>query len=84
MIYNGFDCISMEMLDEVTQDLALSMPLLSGCSDFEDFKSQPRRVVDELHFAVQKSQQKVIGTTSDEMTDDFDELTIGLKDWIKK
>lgn len=84
VIYNGFDCISMEMLDEVTQDLALSMPLLSGCSDFEDFKSQPRRVVDELHFAAQKSQQKIIGTTSDEMSDDFDEMTIGLKDWIKK
>jgi hypothetical protein len=83
IIYNGFDCISMEMLDEVTQDLALSMPLLSGCSDFEDFKSQPRRVVDELHFAVQKSQNKIIGTTSDEMSGDHDELTVGLKDWIK-
>lgn len=82
VIYNGFDCISMEMLDEVTKDLAFSMPLLSGSSDFEDFKSQPRRVVDELHFACQKSQDKVIGTTSDEMTDDFDDVTIGLDNWI--
>lgn len=83
IIYNTFDCISMEELDENTRDLQLSLPSMSGCSDFENFKSQPRRVVDELHFFVQKPElNRVIGTTSDEMNEELDELTIGLKDWI--
>lgn len=81
IIYNTFDCISMEELDETTKDLQLSLPSMSGCSDFENFKSQPRRVVDELHFFVQQH-DRVIGTTSDEMDEDLDDLTIGLKDWI--
>lgn len=81
IIYNVWDCVSMEELDEDTRDLQLSLPSMSGCSDFENFKSQPRRVVDELHFFVQ-NHDRVIGTTSDEMDEDLDDLTIGLKDWI--
>lgn len=81
IIYNVWDCVSMEELDEDIKDLQLSLPSMSGCSDFESFKSQPRRVVDELHYFVQKH-DRVIGTTSDEMDEDFDDLTIGLKDWI--
>lgn len=82
VIYNVFDCISMEELDEKTKDLCLTLPMMSGSSDFENFKSQPRRVVDELHRFVLKTQNKVIGTTSDQMSDELDSLTIGLKDWI--
>lgn len=82
VIYNVFDCISMEELDEKTKDLCLTLPMMAGSSDFENFKSQPRRVVDELHRFVIKTQNKVIGTTSDQMSDDLDSLTIGLKDWI--
>lgn len=81
MIYNVWDCVSMEELDEDIKDLQLSLPSMSGCSDFENFKSQPRRVVDDLHFFVQKH-DRVIGTTSDEMDEDFDDMTVGLKDWI--
>lgn len=81
IIYNVWDCVSMEELDEDIKDLQLSLPSMSGCSDFENFKSQPRRVVDDLHFFVQKY-DRVIGTTSDEMSEDLDEMTIGLKDWI--
>jgi hypothetical protein len=81
IIYNVWDCVSMEELDEDIKDLQLSLPSMSGCSDFENFKSQPRRLVDELHFFVQKN-DRVIGTTSDEMSEDLDEITIGLTDWI--
>lgn len=79
IIYNVWDCVSMEELDEDIKDLQLSLPSMSGCSDFENFKSQPRRVVDELHYFVQTN-DRVIGTTSDEMSDELDEITIGLKD----
>jgi hypothetical protein len=81
VIYNVFDCVSMELLDEKTKDLSIAMPMQSGSSDFCNFKSQPRRTVDNLHF-VCLMRDKVIGSTSDEMSDGFDGLTLGLDDWI--
>jgi hypothetical protein len=81
VVYNTFDCISLEELDEKTLDLSLSMPMFSGCSDFSKFNSQPRRLVDNLHFFVQQH-GKVMGTTSDQMQTDLDAFTIDLKGWI--
>jgi hypothetical protein len=81
VIYNVFDCVSMEMLDEKTKDLCLSLPLMAGCSDFANFKSQPRRVVDELAYFVE-ARGRIMGTTSDQMAGELDQKTIGLDDWI--
>jgi hypothetical protein len=81
IVYNVFDCISMEELDEKTKDLSLTMPLFSGCSDFENFKSQPRRLADTLHYFCLEN-KKVFGSTSSQMKNDFDEMTIGLDGWI--
>lgn len=81
VIYNVWDCVSMEMLDEDTTDLSLTLPLFSGCSDFATFKSQPRRTADNLHYFALK-QNRVIGSTSNEMKTDLDKLTIGVDDWI--
>lgn len=81
VIYNVFDCVSMEELDESTSDLSTSLPMFSGCSDFENFKSQPRRLADNLHyFALENG--KVFGTTSDEMANELDKETLGLDGWI--
>jgi hypothetical protein len=81
IIYNVFDCVSMQYLDEQTLDLSVTMPLFSGWSDFANYKSQPRRLVDNLHyFALQNG--KVIGTTSNQMTTELDALSIGVHDWI--
>jgi hypothetical protein len=84
IIYNGYDCIGMEELDEKINDLSLSLPMFSGCSDFENFKSQPRRLADALHYFImeREDEPRVMGSTSDEMTDDLDKLTLGLDDWI--
>lgn len=97
IVYNIWDCISIEMLDEKTSDMKLTLPMFSGFSDFEDFKSQPRRAVDKLHyFCLEKG--KVIGTTpnskkkdDDEDEDDtsmtdeeMDNMTLGLDGWINK
>jgi hypothetical protein len=81
VIYNVFDCVSMEELDEKTNDLNTSMPLLSGCSDFENFKSQPRRLADSLHYFA-LSHELVMGCTSDEMSGAFDKETISIDGWI--
>lgn len=81
VIYNVFDCVSMEELDEKTNDLSLSLPMFSGCSDFENFKSQPRRLADNLHFFA-LANGRVMGSTSDQMANDLDKDTIGLDGWI--
>lgn len=81
IVYNIFDCVSMEMLDEKTLDLQLSLPMFSGSSDFLNFNSQPRRSVNALHFECLK-QNKVIGTTGTKMTDEDDDKTASLSDWI--
>jgi hypothetical protein len=81
IIYNVFDCIGMELLDEKTKDLSVSVPSGAAMSDYSKFNSQPRRVVDKLHYFVME-RGKIIGTTSDEMSLEFDMQTISLKDWI--
>lgn len=81
VIYNVFDCVSMEELDEETNDLRLSLPMFSGCSDFENFKSQPRRLADNLHYFCLEH-GLVMGSTSDQMSNEMDEETIGLDGWI--
>jgi hypothetical protein len=81
VIYNVFDCISMELLDESTNDLSLSLPMFSGYSDMQNFKSQPRRLADKLHYYALEN-GKVIGTTSDQMKSPLDDKVIGLEGWI--
>lgn len=81
IVYNVFDCVSMEMLDDTTLDLRVALPGGSGCSDFSNFKSQPRRTVDDLHYFAM-DHGLVIGSTSDEMQTELDKLTLGLENWI--
>jgi len=81
IIYNCWDSISMECLDEATQDLALTLGMFSGCSDYTSFRSQPRRRVDDLHFFCLQNGY-VIATTSSDMKHEFDDMTLGLEGWI--
>lgn len=50
MVYNIFDCLSMIELDAKTKDLAYTLPSFSATTDFANFKSQPRRIADAMHF----------------------------------
>lgn len=79
--YNAFDTIGMELLDEVLDELNIALPMQVGISDWRNTNSQPRRVCDELHFHCLKHKH-VVGTTGNEMGDEFENLTIGLNDWI--
>lgn len=81
IIYNIFDCICVEMLDEKTYDLRATMPMFSGYSDFSYFNSQPRRLVDKLHyFYLEKGE--VIGTTAGNLKEDMDSESLDLSGWI--
>lgn len=81
IIYNVWDCVAMELLDEKTLDLQIAMPLQSAHSDFSNFKSQPRRTADRLHYEYMQYGQ-VFGSTSDKMDSDLDLETPGLDGWI--
>lgn len=81
VVYNVFDCVGMEELDEKTNDFSTTLPTFSGISDFEYFNSQPRRKVDELHFECLEH-DLVIATTSDEMEQETDSDIFDISDWI--
>lgn len=79
--YNLFDDFGVELLDESTGDIGRVMSVLCGISDYRHFKSNPRKIVDDLHFFY-RERNKVIATTGVEVEVDDDDLVIGLKGWI--
>jgi hypothetical protein len=50
IIYNIFDCISLQELNNKTKDLSHSLPSFAGATDFEKYNSNPRKIHDALHF----------------------------------
>lgn len=80
-IYNQYDCIRLEQLDENIQDISSSFATLCGISDYGNFTSNPRRIVDDLHFFYQQH-GKVIATTGSNMKDEKDELVVSMRKWI--
>lgn len=81
LVYNIFDCISVELLDENNLDMALKISLLCGISEYDKFPSQPRRTCNDLHFFALEN-GKVIGSTSDKMGDDLDKYVVSTDGWI--
>ncbi len=82
VVYNRFDCIGMELLEDKVKDLRVVLPQFSGSSDFEDFKSQPRRKVDVLHWFVQEH-NRVMGCTSSALiNEELDPMILSRDDWI--
>jgi hypothetical protein len=82
MVYNLFDCISVEMLDEANGDLARSISGLNGISEYSKFSSQPRRTVDNLHFFYLNNKKRAFATTADVMDEELDVFVYSMKDWI--
>jgi hypothetical protein len=80
-VYNLFDCISLEMLDEKTTDLSRLISSQCGPSEYSLFSSQPQRTCDDLHFEC-LDKGYVIATPGPEMQDENDKYTISLKHWI--
>ncbi len=80
-IYNLFDCISLELLDEKTTDLSRLISSQSGPSEYALFSSQPQRTCDDLHFECLEKGY-AIATPGPEMQDENDKYTLSLKHWI--
>ena len=80
-IYNLFDNIGQELLDEKIGDISKSFSALVGVSDFDKFNSNPRRIVDDLHFFC-LDRGLVISATPDNCIDELEKYVIGLNDHI--
>lgn len=76
-IYNVWDVLSMLVLDDKTKDLSTTLPVLSGNSPFTNFKSGPKKIVDELYFFY-KARDRILGCRSPLNS----ESEISLSNWI--
>lgn len=84
-IYNVFDSIALELLDEKTNDLASSISMFAKNSDYKNFNSNPKRLCDDMHFwYLNREPACVIGTSSDEPVDELDKHVIGHDDWMNR
>lgn len=75
VVYNVYDCVGMELLDEKTLDIQLSLPMFAGCTDYANFPSLPRKTMNDLHYFIDKF-NKVPGSTASEMANEMDEETV--------
>ena len=82
-VYNIFDSISLELLDEKTNDLSTNISMFSKNSDYKNFNSSPRRLCDDMHFwYLNRKEPCVVGTSSDDPVDELDAFVIGHANWI--
>ncbi|MNO25611.1 hypothetical protein D3C76_154530 [compost metagenome] len=81
VVYNVYDCLGVELLDEKVTDLNTQIGILSGSSEYSIFNSNPKRNVNDFYFDMLK-EGMIAGTLSDRMEDDLDKLLLGKDDWI--
>ena len=79
--YASWDGISLAYLEEKTQDLAVSFPILCDNSEFETFKSNPNKIIDDMHLYVDE-RGYVMGTRPRQVEDEFDKYVCTLDGWI--
>lgn len=82
IVYNVYDCISVELLDEKVKDLQIALPSQCAASDFKLFPSQPKRLCDGITEFVGSKYDYVWGTTSNNMRHEFDKITTSNEGWI--
>lgn len=81
VVYNVYDCLGVELLDEKVTDLNTQISILSGCSEYSIFNSNPKRNINAFYFDMLK-EGKMAGTLSDQMSDELDLLLLGKENWI--
>lgn len=81
VIYNIFDCIGVELLDEKIGDVSRSFNVMVEYSEFNNFKSTPTRIADDMHFYC-RDNGKVIATCSEDMIEELDKYVTDVNNWI--
>lgn len=72
-IYAMFDCIGPQLLEDKTADIRGQFYPKLGISPIQNFKKNPRRIADKMHFEL-LSKGYVVGSTSDQMIEETDNL----------
>lgn len=72
-IYAIFDCIGPQLLEDKTADIRGQFYPKLGISDIKNFKKNPRRIADKMHFELLEK-GRVVGSTSDQMMEETDKL----------
>lgn len=80
-VYALFDCISIEMLDEKTNDIGLTISVLMENSGYDYLPSLPRRVVDVLH-SVWPKRGYIPGCVGADISSELDDDVVGISGWI--
>lgn len=80
-MYNIKDNITIEQINEETDDLSLSLPMLLKSSEFYNYPSQPKCISDELSF-IAMDEGYVWGARGRGLKDEFDQYKPDLSDWI--
>lgn len=82
-LYNIIDSIRLEQLDEKISDLGSSITLFSKSSDYKNFNSSPKRLIDDMHFwYLRRDEPCVIGSSSDQMLHPLDQYVVSHDGWI--
>lgn len=80
-VYNIFDCIGVEILDDKTKDLQLVISTQSRASEYTIYNSQPRRLVDDFYFFC-RDRGYILASCSNEMIHELDAYVVGMNQWI--
>lgn len=80
-VYNLWDCISVELFDEATLDMQLSLAMQAVDSGFDVFNKMPRKIVEYLDEFI-RPVGKIMGTTAAIMGSELDNLTLSNEGWI--
>lgn len=82
VVYNIWDCVGLELLDEKTGDLSTTFASQCGVTEFTNFMSNPTKLCNKLHFFLLENSNKVLGSTSSDMKHPLDQFVVPLSDWI--
>ena len=83
VVYNIYDCVGVELLDEKIGDISSRFPVLCGVTDYSNFTKNPRRICDSLHFFLRDKYGLIIATTGDDgKTNTDSEELVGMRGWI--
>lgn len=80
-VYAMVDVLLLIALDRKTKDLASAFPILCDLSRFEDFKQNPLKIVDDMHFfALERGY--ALGSRPAEVETQLDKFVVEKDDWI--
>lgn len=81
-VYNLYDSIGVDLLDKKNMDLRRTFILMNGDSTYGQYQSNPTKVMNSFSEFLFRGEKHVIGSTSDQMFNEDDEMLPPLSGWI--